>query len=61
MSTFKTKLNELEKILEWFEKDNADLNMAVKKFEKGMQLSSELKEELNKIEGKVKVIKAKFK
>ena len=61
MSTFKTKLNELEKILEWFEKDNADLNMEVKKIEKGMQLSSELKEELNKIEGKVKVIKAKFK
>ncbi len=37
-----------------------DLNEALKKFERGMVLADELKQELQKVENRVEVIKQKF-
>lgn len=57
---FGSKLKELESITEWFESDEVDLNEALKKFERGMELADGLKKELQQIENRVEVIKQKF-
>jgi exodeoxyribonuclease VII small subunit len=57
---FGKKLKELEAITEWFESDKVDLNEALGKFERGMQLAEDLKKELEVIENKVEKIKQKF-
>lgn len=57
---FGAKLHELEAITEWFESEEVDLNAALAKFERGMQLAGELKSELDQAENRVEKIKAKF-
>ncbi len=57
---FSAKLQELEAITTWFESDEVDLNAALAKFERGMELANELKRELGQIENRVEKIKAKF-
>lgn len=57
---FGTKLKELETITAWFESDEVDLNSALAKFERGMQLADELKRELQQVENRVEKIKARF-
>jgi exodeoxyribonuclease VII small subunit len=53
-------LKELEKIAAWFESEDIDLDEALGKFERGMELASKLKAQLSEIENKVEVIKQKF-
>jgi|GEM_PF-317005 exodeoxyribonuclease VII small subunit len=57
---FGAKLAELETITAWFESDEVDLNAALAKFERGMQLADELKRELQQVENRVEKIKARF-
>jgi len=57
---FGAKLKELETITAWFESDEVDLNAALAKFERGMQLADELKRELQQVENRVEKIKARF-
>jgi len=57
---FGAKLQELETITEWFESDKVDLNAALTKFERGMELASELKKELGEVENRVEKIKQRF-
>lgn len=57
---FGSKLKELESITEWFESEEVDLNEALKKFERGMELADTLKKDLQTIENRVDVIKQKF-
>jgi exodeoxyribonuclease VII small subunit len=57
---FGAKLKELEAITAWFESDEVDLNAALAKFERGMQLADELKRELQQVENRVEKIKARF-
>jgi exodeoxyribonuclease VII small subunit len=57
---FGTKLKELEAITAWFESDEVDLDAALAKFERGMQLADELKRELQRVENRVEKIKARF-
>jgi exodeoxyribonuclease VII small subunit len=59
-SDFGAKLRELEGITAWFESDEVDLNTALAKFERGMQLADELKRELQQVENRVEKIKARF-
>lgn len=59
-SDFGAKLGELEAITAWFESDDVDLNTALAKFERGMQLADELKRELQHVENRVEKIKARF-
>lgn len=51
---------ELEKIVDWFERDNADLDEGIAKFERGLELAQKCKERLKEVENKVVAIKAKF-
>lgn len=48
---------ELQKVVEWFEKDDIDLEEGIKKFEEGTELVKELKEYLGKMENKIKELK----
>lgn len=57
---FGAQLKELEAITEWFESDKVDLDAALVKFERGMELASELKKELQQVENRVEKIKQRF-
>lgn len=59
-NNFGNELKELEQIVEWFEGGDADLDAALPKFERGMELATKLKQHLDQIENKVEVIKKKF-
>jgi exodeoxyribonuclease VII small subunit len=59
-SDFTQKLKELEAITEWFESGDVDLNQALEKFERGMELTEELKRQLKDVENRVQKIRAKF-
>lgn len=51
---------ELEEIISWFEREDADLEEGLRKFERGLQLAKACKERLKEVENKVVEIKAKF-
>ncbi len=57
---FSTAFEELEKITEWFEQGDVDLDEGLKKFERGLELAKACKEKLSEVENKVKEIKKKF-
>ena len=59
-SDFGSQLKELEAITEWFESEEVDLNEAIAKFERGMELADTLKKELEQIENRVEKIKQRF-
>ncbi len=51
---------ELEKITDWFEKEDIDLEEGLAKFERGLELAAKLKTKLKEVENKVEEIKVKF-
>ncbi len=57
---FSQAFSELEKITEWFEKGEVDLEEGLKKFERGLELAQKLKICLKDAENKIIEIKAKF-
>lgn len=57
---FEKALKELEEITAWFESSNVDLDQGLAKFERGMELSAQLKEHLQAVENRVEKIKARF-
>ncbi len=59
--SFTKAYKELENITEEFETKDVSLEDGLKKFEKGLELASECKEYLEKIENKIIEIKKKYK
>lgn len=57
---FGQAFDELEKITAWFEREGADLDEGLKKFERGLELAKKLKSRLAEVEHKVVEIKKKF-
>lgn len=57
---FAKELKELEAIVEWFETGEVDLDQALAKFERGMEVAQRLKHYLETVENKVEIIKKKF-
>lgn len=51
---------ELEQIVGWFEQDEVDVDVALKKFERGVAVARELKTRLKDVENKVVEIQASF-
>lgn len=51
---------ELEKITDWFDKGEIDLEEGLAKFERGLELAAKLKERLKAVENRVEEIKVKF-
>lgn len=58
---FSKAFEELESITQWFDSNTSfDLDEGLKKFEKGLELSCELKKKLLDVEVRVKEIKEKY-
>lgn len=57
---FGKSIAELEEIVAWFESGDVDLDKALERFERGMELVENLKKHLREVENKVEVIKNKF-
>jgi exodeoxyribonuclease VII small subunit len=58
--TYQELETELQSILEWFDGDSFDVDEAVKKYERGLQLIHDLEAYLGKAENTVRELKAKF-
>ncbi|GAC1369772.1 MAG: hypothetical protein NVSMB39_1950 [Candidatus Saccharimonadales bacterium] len=57
---FEKALKELEEITAWFESSDVDLDAGLAKFERGMELATELKTHLAGVENRVEKIRARF-
>jgi len=57
---FKKALDELKKINEEFDSEEIDLDEALKKFKRGLELAKKCKERLKEVENEVVKIKEKF-
>lgn len=57
---FGAAYKELEDIVAWFEREDADLEEGLQKFERGLVLAKLCKDRLKDVENKVSEIKAKF-
>ncbi|MDB5178463.1 MAG: Exodeoxyribonuclease 7 small subunit [Patescibacteria group bacterium] len=57
---FEKALKELEDITTWFESTDVDLDQGLDKFERGMELASQLKAHLVTVENRVEKIKQRF-
>ena len=57
---FAKSFQELEEIAAWFERNDVDLEEGLKKFERGMQLASDLRERLKSAEVKIEQIRQRF-
>lgn len=57
---FEDALKELEAITAWFERPDIDLDEGLVKFERGMELTSQLKAHLEAVENRVDKINQKF-
>ncbi len=53
-------MDQLEKILAWFESDEADLDKSLKHFEEGLSLIADMEKQLKTAKNKVEKIKQKF-
>lgn len=58
--TFAQAFSELEKLTEWFETEEVDLDEGLKKFERGLELAQVCKKKLAEVENKVTTLKKKF-
>lgn len=57
---FEKSLKELEAITSWFESSDVDLDAGLAKFERGMELATELKAHLAAVENHVERIRQRF-
>jgi len=54
---FAKSYSDLQKITEWFEREDVDLEEGIKKFEEGSALVKQLKDYLDKMENKIRELK----
>jgi len=57
---FTKAYQELEEINEWFQREDIDLEEALQKYERGMELVKKCKERLKKAENKFEEIKKRY-
>jgi len=57
---FTNAYQEVEKIIEWFQDEDIDLDEALKKYEIGIELINKCKERLKQAENKFEEIKKKY-
>ena len=56
MATFEESLKQLEAIVNQLERGDLPLEDSIRKFEEGMRLSAQCKQELDSAEGKVQIL-----
>lgn len=54
------KLEELDKLLEWFDSSDIDLDEAIKKFDAGTKLTKDIRDHLKTIDNKITILKERF-
>jgi exodeoxyribonuclease VII small subunit len=59
-ASLKDQIAELENLVEWFERDDIDIEEAIKKFELGTELSAKIQEKLSRLDTKITVLREKF-
>jgi len=57
---FTKAYQEIEEINEWFQEEEIDLDEALRKYERGMELINKCKERLKEAENKFEEIKKKY-
>jgi len=57
---FSKAYQEIEEINKWFQQENLDLNKAIEKYKKGMELIKQCREQLKEAENKFEEIKKKY-
>ena len=57
---FTKAYKEVEEINEWFQEEETDLEEALQKYERGMELVQKCKDRLKKVENKFEEIKKKY-
>jgi len=58
--TYQQMADELDRLIEWFESDSVNLDEAVGKYERAMELLSQMEDFLKTTENRVKKIAVKF-
>ncbi len=54
------QLKDLDELIAWFDQDDFDLDEALKKFDEGVKLTSEIEARLSKLENKITVLRERF-
>jgi exodeoxyribonuclease VII small subunit len=54
------QLHELDELIAWFDQEDFDLDEALKKFDEGVKLTSEIEARLQKLENKITVLRERF-
>lgn len=58
--SLREQLDELERIVTWFESEDIDIEEAIEQFEKGAAKSEAIAEQLSALENKITVLKQRF-
>lgn len=58
--TLREQMDELEKLLAWFEQDDLDIEEALKKFQQADELAEKVEKRLNHLENEIVVLKKRF-
>jgi len=54
------QLRQLDELIAWFDQDDFDLDVALKKFDEGVKLTEALEDRLSKLDNKITVLKERF-
>lgn len=58
--TLKEQLDELDRIVTWFEQEDLDVEEAIVQFDNGAKLADDIKSRLGEFENKITVLKQRF-
>lgn len=58
--TIKQQINDLQKLVEWFEGDEFELEMAKEKFELAEKLADEIRQKLTTLKNEITIIDKQF-
>ncbi len=58
--TIKQQMNDLQKLVEWFEGDEFELEMAKEKFELAEKLADEIRQKLTTLKNEITIIDKQF-
>lgn len=55
--TIRDNMAKLEKLMEWFDGEEFEIEEAISKFEEAKKLADDIKQQLDKVENKITIIK----
>lgn len=58
--TLKQKIVEFEEIIDWFDGEDVDIEAAIAKYEEGVKLADNIKQQLEDAKNRIEIVKQKF-